>query len=108
MKSKWQPTKEQKKEFAIKMQDPEYRDAYLRRKDERAAKKRAQSKFDYPSAGGYYKPNDLQYRYACKMLDLEITAEQRIAAQEVYFGHLNQQPISHDSIHIVDEYMRNC
>jgi len=49
---KWKPTKAQRKEFAQKMQDPEYEKAYLQRKEKRAASRRKNSDYDYSSAGG--------------------------------------------------------
>ena len=45
---KWKPSKAQGREFAIRMaNDEEYRNAYYKRKEEREAKRRESSKFDY-------------------------------------------------------------
>ncbi len=50
---KWRPSKPARREFAQNMQNPDFANQYYARKEEKAEKRRASSKFDYASAGGY-------------------------------------------------------
>ncbi len=68
---RWKPSKSQRRQFAEKMQDPEFAEAYYRRKEERAEKQRAASNYDYSSAGGYYVPTSEQNKVAFIVLSRE-------------------------------------
>jgi len=104
---RWRPSASQRREFALRMQDPEQRAAYEKAKEEKAAKRRASSKFDYNSAGGYYIPTEVQYSFAMKHMKLFNTPEEKDAANQVIYGYINKEKIHHDYIHIVNEKMRN-
>lgn len=107
MAYKWRPSKSQRKEFANKMKDPYERAEYEARKQERADKRRAGSKFDYQSAGGFYVPTKAQSDYAYKFfLELELTQEQRDACTFVIAAYSGQEKVHHDFIHIVNELIR--
>lgn len=104
---KWKPNKTQRREFAEKMKDPEFARAYYERKEKRAEKRRANSQFDYESAGGYYIPTKAQFDAATELSLSKCTIEQKTACNEVIFGYLNKEKVHHDFIHIVNEYIRS-
>jgi hypothetical protein len=88
------------------MQDPTEQAAYEQRKVDRAAKKRASSKFDYETAGGFYIPTQAQYDHACKMVgsNNDILSS---ACNIVIYGYTCNERISHDYIHEINESIRN-
>ncbi|MCG3139134.1 MAG: hypothetical protein HJJLKODD_03013 [Phycisphaerae bacterium] len=65
---RWRPTKSQRAAFAGKMADPVMRADYIARKEARAAKHRAGSRFGYPSAGGRCVPTIEQYHQAGRLI----------------------------------------
>lgn len=105
---KWKPSATQRKAFAEKMNnDPEYAAAYNERKEAKAEKRRAGSKFDYETAGGTYIPTKEQYEFAMNNYRLEgLTPEQHQAFNQVTYGYSCQEKIHHDYIHIVNELRR--
>jgi len=107
MAYRWKPSATQRREFAQRMQDPNEQAAYLARKEQKAEKRRATSKFDYSSAGGLYVPTKAQYEWCMSNYSKELTEEQRNAFNQVTFGYSCQEKIHHDSIHIVNELIRN-
>jgi len=104
---KWKPSASQRREFAQRMQNPEERAAYEKAKEEKAAKKRAGSKFDYNSAGGYYVPTQCQYNFVITHMKLFNTPEEKDAANQIMYGYTNNEKIHHDYIHIVNEKIRS-
>lgn len=106
-KYKWKPNKTQKKEFAIRMQDPDEKQAYLDRKMDRADRKRSDSEFNYESTGGFYIPTKIQYDFVMEHADLFTDRYENNAANDVVYGYTCQEKIHHDSIHIVNEKIRN-
>ena len=104
---KWKPSKAAKREFAQRMQDPQERAAYEARKQERAAKRRAGSKYDYASAGGAYVPTKSQFEFACKVVGRDSTFETEQACQAVIYGYGNNEKVHHDFIHVVNELIRS-
>ena len=104
---RWKPSKSQKRQFAEKMQDPEFAKAYYRRKEERADKQRATSNYDYSSAGGYYVPTSEQNKVAFIVLSREHDTILVEAANMVTFGYSTNTKIHHDYIHVINEYRRN-
>ena len=108
MKYKWKPSKNQKHEFAERMAtDPTYREAYYRRKEQRAEKRLSTSKFDYPTAGGDYVPTEDQFKAAFELLNLNPTPEQEKACNMVLYGYSCKEKVHHDFIHLINEYIRN-
>lgn len=108
MSYKWKPSKTQRREFAIKMQDIEEREAYEQRKQDRAAKKRAGSKHNYQTAGGNYVPTKQQFDFCLtEIRNLNLNKDQEMAANQVLFGYNNNEKIHHDYIHIINELRRN-
>jgi len=107
MSYKWRPSKSQRKEFAIRMQDPDERSAYEERKEAKAEKRRANSSFNYNSAGGNYVPTEFQYKSAIKLLgNNNLTSEQKDACNQVMYGYDCKEKIHHDYIHIINELER--
>lgn len=104
---KWRPSASQRREFAQNMQDPQYAAAYYERKEARSTKRRANSKFDYESAGGMYIPTRVQYDFSVSHIDMFNTPEERKAANMVLFGFNCQEKVHHDAIHIVNEKIRH-
>lgn len=104
---KWKPTKAQRKEFAQKMQDPEYEKAYLQRKEKRAASRRKNSDYDYSSAGGSFVPTRIQYQLATVILEQSKDSNLRHSARIVTSGYGNNEKVHHDHIHVVNEFGRN-
>ncbi len=103
----WKPSKQQAREFAQKMQDPEFAKEYYERKAKRAEKRRANSNYDYSSAGGYYIPTEIQYLTAMQLLQKndidDITKE---ACNKVIYGYTTKEKIHHDYIHIINQFTR--
>ena len=104
---KWRPSASQRREFAQNMQDPQFAAAYYERKEARAAKRRATSKYDYNSAGGMYTPTQAQRDFCMSHMDMFDTPEKRDAANMVLFGFDCQEKVHHDYIHIVNEEIRH-
>lgn len=101
---KWKPNKSQRRAFAIAMQDSDFAASYYEAKAEKAAKRRATSKFNYESAGGYYVPTKEQHDAAFKCFDeLKLTPQQEEACNRVISGYSLNEKIYHDNIHIVNE-----
>jgi len=107
MPYKWKPSASQKKAFAQRMQDPLSKAAYEKSKRDREDKRRATSKFDYSSAGGQYVPTKAQYEFAMNNMNLFKTAEEKASANDVIYGYNSNEKVHHDSIHVVNEKMRN-
>lgn len=107
MAYKWKPNASQRKAFAEKMQDPEEARAYEARKEEKAAKRRAGSKFNYQTAGGNYVPTKAQHDFAMENSHLAVTMEEQTAFNDVIYGYSCQEKVHHDYIHIVNEKIRN-
>lgn len=109
---KWRPTALQRKEFALRMQNPEEREKYEQEKFAKELakreKNREQSKYDYATAGGYYAPTFYQRQTAINMLSQEITSEQREAANMVLSAHDAGISTHHDYIHVVNEFERQA
>lgn len=103
---KWKPSKAQRRAFAEKMNDPAEKAAYEARKEAKAKKRRAGSKFDYASAGGNYVPTKAQHDFCLNHYDLFKTAEERSAASDVMYGYSTNEKVHHDQIHIVNEIIR--
>jgi hypothetical protein len=107
MKYKWKPTKAQRQKFAERMaNDAEFREAYYKRKEQRAEKRRSSSKFDYETAGGEYIPTQVQNKAAFELLNNNPTDEQKEACDMVIYGYSCQEKVHHDYIHIINEYIR--
>lgn len=103
---KWRPSASQRREFARRMQDPEEKAAYEKRKLDKANKRRAGSRFDYGSAGGNYIPTQSQYNFVMNNMDLFTAPDEREAANKVIQGYTCKEKIHHDYIHIVNEKIR--
>jgi hypothetical protein len=95
---KWKPSKKAKKEFAIKMQtDPEFARQYKERKDEKAIKRRATSKFDYPTAGGEYIPSTGTYEEAKRICWVHgMPNDVIVACNAVIWAYENKEKTHHD------------
>lgn len=106
MAYKWKPSKTQRKQFAINMQNEDFAKEYRDRKDNKEQANRSKSKFDYTGAGGQYAPTTLQYDIAYMILISETSEEQKDAAKMVISGYTGQTKIHHDHIHIVNEFYR--
>ena len=105
-KKKWQPSKAQKREFAQKMQDPEFAQAYTQRKEDKANKRRDGSNFDYNSAGGMYVPTKEQHDFCFRNIHLFETPEEQTAMNIVMSSYSINEKCHHDYIHIVNEKRR--
>jgi len=104
---KWKPSQSQRKAFAIRMQDAGERTAYEARKQAKADKRRAGSKFDYSTAGGEYVPTQYQYVQAIRFLaNNQLTPEQFDACTMVINAYTSNERVHHDYIHIVNELIR--
>ncbi len=104
---KWKPSKSQRREFAIRMQDPQEKAAYEARKEEKAQKRRAGSSFDYNKAGGFYVPTREQHDFCFDNMHLFNSPEEIDAANFVMSGYICNEKVHHDYIHIVNEKRRN-
>lgn len=108
MAYKWRPSASQRRAFAERMKDPAEQAAYLERKEDRAAKRRASSAYNYSSAGGNYIATKSQHDAAMIALQsLQLTPEQRDACHQVTYSFSCQEKIHHDYIHIVNELRRS-
>lgn len=103
---KWKPSASQRREFAQRMQNPDERAAYEKRKEDRSAAKRANSKFNYSTAGGKYIPTQSQYEFVMTHPDVFKTPEEQDAANQIIYGYTSNEKIHHDYIHIVNEKIR--
>ena len=106
MSYKWKPSKTQKKEFAIKMQNPLEKEVYEKNKKDKIIKKQSTSKFDYESRGGEYIPTENQHDFALFNRKGVETKEQKEACEMIITGYNCQIKIPHDYIHIVNELRR--
>lgn len=108
MAYKWKPSKSARREFAQKMaNDSEFAADYYARKEEKANKKRAGSKFDYGTAGGEYVPTQYQHDNAMIFLQTkQLSLEQETACNIVVSGYSCKDKAHHDYIHIVNELIR--
>lgn len=106
MSYKWKPSASQKREFAERMKNPEEQAAYEARKVEKLQKKRAGSRFDYNSAGGYYTPTKEQHDFCFANMELFVTSEEKDAMNFVMSGFSCNEKVHHDFIHIVNEKRR--
>lgn len=106
MKMKWRPSKKAKREFAEKMQNPEYAIAYYERKRQREERRRAESRFDYRTAGGSYVPTKAQVHFCRSNSHLFTTPEEIEAMNAVLVAYYNSEKVEHDMIHIVNEKIR--
>ena len=102
---KWRPSATQRRAFAERMQNPEEKASYEARKKAKEEKRRADSKYNYESAGGFFNPTELQYNSAWEMLSG--TDEQRESANQIIVAHDCQMTVHHDYIHVVNEFIRN-
>lgn len=105
---KWKPSKTARREFAQKMaNDSQFAADYYAKKEEKSAKKRNTSKFDYNMAGGEYIPTQYQSERALTFIrSIELTSEQRQACEMVNYGYSCKEKVHHDNIHIVNELIR--
>ena len=78
--------------------------AAFERKMAQLAKKREKSKFNYATAGGSFVPTREQYEAAIAMERAGIDVMQATALQGAY---LAQSKVSHDIIHVINEYRRS-
>lgn len=103
---KWKPSKAQRREFAKNMEDPDFAHQYYKRKEKRAEKRRATSRFDYESAGGRYVPTYAQYSFVNNNMELFVTDEEKDAVNMINHGYSCNESVHHDYIHIVNEKIR--
>ena len=83
-----------------------YSEAYHQRKEQRAKKRRSNSKFDYQTAGGEYIPTGSQNKAAFELLNLNPTPEQKEACNMVLYGYSCKEKVHHDFIHLINDHMR--
>lgn len=108
MAFKYKPSATERKDFAEKMaNDPQFKADYLARKEAKEDKKRSTSRFNYKGAGGYYLPTKEQYNAASWLRKNSTNTDQLVAAEAVVNCYLLEQPVHHDAIHIINEYIRN-
>lgn len=107
MSYRWAPNKSERKAFAERMKDPIEQAAYNERKEKKVIERRSHSKFNYGSAGGQYTPTQYQHNFCFDNMHLFITSEEEDAANMVMTGFVCQMKVDHDSIHIVNEKIRN-
>jgi hypothetical protein len=108
MSYKWKPSKTARREFASKMNDDNFAAEYHTRKQAKADKRRAQSRFDYDTAGGQFIPTKAQYDYSMNaVLTQDLSIEQMDACNQVIYGFNCQERIDHDFIHVVNELIRS-
>lgn len=106
MKYKWRPNAAQRKEFAARMANPEEKAAYEASKEAKATKRRATSRYDYRTAGGYYVPTKAQYDYCMDNMDSIVAKGYREAANMVVWGFTCNEKVFHDYIHVVNGLIR--
>ena len=100
MSYRWKPNASQRREFAIKMQDPEEKAAYEERK-------RFKNSYD-GFKNKEFIPTKEQYENAFKMLNnINLTDNQKDACNQVIYGYDCQEKIHHDYIHIINEFRRS-
>ncbi len=104
---KWRPSASQRRAFADKMNDPEARAAYEKRKAEKDSKRKSTSKFDYSTAGGSYVPTKDQYDFVMQNKDKFVNPEEIEAMNQVLYGYTTNEKIHHDHIHIVNDKLRS-
>lgn len=100
---KWKPSKSKRKEFAKKMQDEQFAQEYKQRKINRVVNRRKDSRFDYPTAGGYYIATRGQADFCMEHSDLFNSLSEQEAKNMVILSWSNNEKIHHDYIHIVNE-----
>ena len=105
---KWKPSEEQRRAFAERMKNPDEQACYDKRKQERQNKRRKTSGFDYPTAGGLFSPTKFQHDFCMENAHLFYTDEQEVARNQVLYGWVCSEKVSHDSIHIVNEILRGA
>ena len=103
----WKPTAAQKKAFAERMQNETLKKEYESKKEAKQIKRRANSKFDYATAGGEFIPTKKQYMAAFKLLQTDITDELATASRMVMNGHSGDYKVHHDYIHLINEFIRS-
>lgn len=107
MAYKWKPSASQRKAFAEKMQDPQEQATYNEKKEIKADKRRAGSRYNYNSAGGNYVPTQEQYNASTAFFGKgDLTNEQEDACRMVMSAWICQDKIHHDYIHVVNELIR--
>ena len=106
MSYKWKPSPAQRREFAIRMKDPDEAAAYEARKNARQEKRRSESKLAFTTAGGFYVPTKEQYDFALMNVCRITNSEHEDAFNEVIYGYTCNSKVLHDSIHIVNAYRR--
>jgi hypothetical protein len=105
---KWKPSKSARREFAQKMStDVDFANSYNQRKLEKSEKRRAQSNFDYESAGGNYVPTQFQHDFCLNNYHLFETPQERDAANIVMSSYSCNEKTHHDNIHVVNEKIRS-
>jgi len=107
MAYKWRPNKAQKAEYAAKMQDPTFVAAKANKVLEAQIKRNESSKFSYATAGGMYVPTETQYSTAICLMQSNPTDTQKNAANSVISAYMSGLKCHHDSIHIINEFLRN-
>ena len=106
MPYKWKPSKSQKRAFAERMQNPDEQAAYYKRKEDKAAKRRSTSNFDYYSAGGEYVPTKEQHDFAFDNIG-KFDSSFDEAANMVISGYSCNMKVHHDFIHVINEKRRS-
>ena len=107
MAYKWRPNKAQKAEYAAKMQDPTFVAAKANKVLEAQIKRNNTSAFSYATAGGMYVPTETQYSTAICLMQSNPTDTQKNAANSVISAYMSGLKCHHDSIHIINEFLRN-
>ncbi len=105
---KWKPNKAQARAFAERMKnDHEFANARRERQAKKSERNRANSKFDYYTAGGEYTPTENQKNEALKFLNQNLTEKQKNACEMVVSCYDMGTKTHHDNIHIVNELSRS-
>ena len=86
---KWKPSKKQKMDFAIKMQDPDFKDQYLARKRQTP-----------------FVPSREQYMIACELAKKDVSESVTFACAMVIEGYISKSKTDHKHIHIINEFRR--
>ena len=106
---KWKPSAAAKREFAAKMQDPEYVAQRLAKKEAKQIERIEKSRFNYSTAGGKYVPTKDQHDFA--LTNIERAERLGPAYAEsfrmVMHGFTTQTPVDHDHIHRVNTIKRS-
>jgi hypothetical protein len=100
---RWRPNASQRREFALRMQDPEEKAAYEARKE---AKK--QKFYDSINEKGIksYVPTRAQHDFCVFNRPSNLTSEQEDACNFVCGAFALNEPVDHYYIHIVNELIR--